>query len=434
MIGLNLLVFSTLVFLLAIVVILVLWFRSRSDSDEKVATIKIVETFSHLEHSLRDEFSNSVQIIRSDLTKSQENLRESLLSNAQNARIESAEVMSSFSNNVSTQIHGLIEINDRRVQEIRDTLEKRLQLLQVDNSNRLDEMRKTVDEKLHITLEQRLGESFKLVSERLEAVHKGLGEMRNLAVGVGDLKRVLSNVKSRGVWGEVQLERLIEDNMTIDQYGRNVKPIPGSDAVVEFAIRLPGKIDDDIPVWLPIDSKFPKEEYEKLCDIFEQADSESIKIAMASLARAVEIQGRLIASKYVSPPYTTDFAIMFLPTEGLYAEVLRCPGLLDKLHNVRINVAGPSNLAALLNSLQMGFRTLTIERRSSEVWQILRAVKTEFGKFGESLASVKKTLETASSKLGQTEVRSRAMLRNLKTLEVIPDNVDVPAAQKNEYE
>jgi DNA recombination protein RmuC len=282
-------------------------------------------------------------------------------------------------------------------------------------------MRRTVDEKLHATLEQRLGESFKLVSDRLEAVHKGLGEMQALAAGVGDLKRVLTNVKSRGTWGEVQLARLIEDNMTPDQYASNIKPVPGSDAVVEFAIRLPGRGDGGEPVWLPIDAKFPKEEYERLMDAQEAADVEGVKAAGAALGRAVEVQARLIASKYVAPPHTTDFAIMFLPTESLYAEVLRRPGLLDKLHDLRINVAGPSNLAALLNSLQMGFRTLAIEQRSSEVWQVLRAVKTEFGKFGEALASVKKTLDTASNKIGQTEVRTRAMLRNLKSVEALPE-------------
>ena len=305
--------------------------------------------------------------------------------------------------------------------EVRATVDQRLQSLQTDNSAKLDEMRRTVDEKLHATLEQRLGESFKLVSDRLEAVHKGLGEMQALAAGVGDLKRVLTNVKSRGTWGEVQLARLIEDNMTPDQYASNIKPVPGSDAVVEFAIRLPGRGDGGEPVWLPIDAKFPKEEYERLMDAQEAADAEGVKAAGAALGRAVEVQARLIASKYVAPPHTTDFAIMFLPTESLYAEVLRRPGLLDKLHDLRINVAGPSNLAALLNSLQMGFRTLAIEQRSSEVWQVLRAVKTEFGKFGEALASVKKTLDTASNKIGQTEVRTRAMLRNLKSVEALPE-------------
>ncbi|KQZ99419.1 DNA recombination protein RmuC [Achromobacter sp. Root565] len=373
------------------------------------------------QRGLRSEFSESTRSLRQELSQSHGDLRAGLSRDAQAARAESAESLSRFAVGFSEQLQGLIQINERRLMEVRATVDQRLQSLQSDNSAKLDEMRRTVDEKLHATLEQRLGESFKLVSDRLEAVHKGLGEMQALAAGVGDLKRVLTNVKSRGTWGEVQLARLIEDNMTPDQYASNVKPVPGSDAAVEFAIRLPGRGDGGDPVWLPIDAKFPKEEYERLMDAQEAADGEGVKAAGAALGRAVEVQARLIAGKYIAPPHTTDFAIMFLPTESLYAEVLRRPGLLDKLHDLRVNVAGPSNLAALLNSLQMGFRTLAIEQRSSEVWQVLRAVKTEFGKFGESLASVKKTLDTASNKIGQTEVRTRAMLRNLKGVEALPD-------------
>jgi len=373
------------------------------------------------QRGLRSEFSESTRGLRQELAQSHGDLRAGLSRDAQAARAESAESLARFAAGFSEQLQGLIQINERRLMEVRATVDQRLQSLQSDNSAKLDEMRRTVDEKLHATLEQRLGESFKLVSDRLEAVHKGLGEMQALAAGVGDLKRVLTNVKSRGTWGEVQLARLIEDNMTPDQYASNVKPVPGSDAAVEFAIRLPGRGDGGDPVWLPIDAKFPKEEYERLMDAQEAADAEGVKAAGAALGRAVEVQARLIAGKYIAPPHTTDFAIMFLPTESLYAEVLRRPGLLDKLHDLRVNVAGPSNLAALLNSLQMGFRTLAIEQRSSEVWQVLRAVKTEFAKFGESLASVKKTLDTASNKIGQTEVRTRAMLRNLKGVEALPE-------------
>ncbi|CAB3897291.1 DNA recombination protein RmuC [Achromobacter denitrificans] len=373
------------------------------------------------QRGLRGEFSESARALRAELAQSQEELRAGLSRDAQAARAESAESLARFGAGFSEQLQGLIQINERRLMEVRATVDQRLQSLQSDNSAKLDEMRRTVDEKLHATLEQRLGESFKLVSDRLEAVHKGLGEMQALAAGVGDLKRVLTNVKSRGTWGEVQLARLIEDNMTPDQYASNIKPVPGSDAVVEFAIRLPGRGDGGAPVWLPIDAKFPKEEYERLMDAQDAADAEGAKNAGAALGRAVELQARSIAAKYVAPPHTTDFAIMFLPTESLYAEVLRRPGLLDKLHDLRVNVAGPSNLAALLNSLQMGFRTLAIEQRSSEVWQVLRAVKTEFGKFGDALASVKKTLDTASNKIGQTEVRTRAMLRNLKDVEALPE-------------
>lgn len=371
--------------------------------------------------ALLEGLERTERALRADIAESQRGLRSEIAESTRAARAESAESLARFAAGFGEQLQGLIQINERRLMEVRATVDQRLQSLQTENSAKLDEMRRTVDEKLHATLEQRLGESFKLVSDRLEAVHKGLGEMQALAAGVGDLKRVLTNVKSRGTWGEVQLARLIEDNMTPDQYASNIKPVPGSDAVVEFAIRLPGRGDGGEPVWLPIDAKFPKEEYERLMDAQDAADAEGVKAAGAALGRAVELQARLIASKYVAPPHTTDFAIMFLPTESLYAEVLRRPGLLDKLHDLRINVAGPSNLAALLNSLQMGFRTLAIEQRSSEVWQVLRAVKTEFGKFGDALASVKKTLDTASNKIGLTEVRTRAMLKNLKNVEALPE-------------
>ncbi len=371
---------------------------------------------------LRAEINESSRSLRMEISQADAEFRAAVARDAAAGRTESAESLSRFAMGFSTQLQSLIETNDRRMAELRGAVEERLQHLQKDNANRLEEMRRTVDEKLHATLEQRLGESFKLVSDRLEAVHKGLGEMQNLAAGVGDLKRVLTNVKSRGTWGEVQLARLVEDTMTIDQYARNVKPVPGSDAQVEFAIRLPGRQDVEGPVWLPIDAKFPKEEYERLMDAQDKADRDGVRTAGVALARAVEAQAKLIASKYVSPPHTTDFAIMFLPSEGLYAEVLRQPGLLDKLHDMRINVAGPANLAALLNSLQMGFRTLAIEQRSSEVWQVLRAVKTEFGKFGETLASVKKSLDTASNRIGQTETRTRVMMRNLRAVEALPDD------------
>lgn len=374
------------------------------------------------QRGLRAEFAESTRALRIELAQSNESLRGVLSRDAQAARAEYAESLARFSTQFSERLEGLVALNDRRMLEVKQTVDQRLQALQADNGSRLEEMRRTVDEKLHATLEQRLGESFKQVSDRLEAVHKGLGEMQSLAAGVGDLKRVLTNVKSRGTWGEVQLARLIQDIMTPDQYASNVKPIPGSDAVVEFAIRLPGRVSDTEPVWLPIDAKFPKEEYERLMQAYDAADAEGERSAGTALARAIELQARQIAAKYVAPPHTTDFAIMFLPTEGLYAEVLRRPGLIDKLQGFRVNVAGPSNLAAMLNSLQMGFRTLAIEQRSSEVWQVLRAVKTEFSKFGESLASVKKSLDTASSKIGQTEVRTRVMLRNLKVVEALPED------------
>jgi DNA recombination protein RmuC len=389
-----------------------------AEQERLAAALRAELAESH--RGLRAEIAESMRGLRIELGRQLEDLRGGLARDAQATRSESAESLGRFSAVFGEQVQRLIDMNDRRMQEVRQTVDERLLALQAENAGKLDEMRRTVDEKLHATLEHRLGASFKLVSERLEAVHKGLGEMQTLASGVGDLKRVLTNVKSRGTWGEVQLARLLEDAMAPEQFARNVKPVPGSDAIVEFAIRLPGRADGGQPVWLPLDAKFPKEEYERLVDAEQAADADGARAAAAALARAIELQARAIAGKYIAPPHTTDFAIMFLPTEGLYAEVLRRPGLLDKLHQLRVNVAGPANLAALLNSLQMGFRTLAIERRSSEVWQVLRAVKTEFGRFGDALAGVKRTLETASSKIGQTETRTRAMLRSLKAVEALP--------------
>ena len=371
---------------------------------------------------LRAEIAESQRALRQELAAADEQFRSMVARDAATGRQEAAEALERFGQSFSQRLQDLSLGNEQRMVDLRNMVQERLKQLQTDNASKLEEMRQTVDEKLHATLEQRLGESFKLVSDRLEAVHKGLGEMQTLAAGVGDLKRVLTNVKSRGTWGEVQLARLIEDTMTTEQYARNVKIVPGSEAMVEFAIRLPGRQEAEGSVWLPIDAKFPKEEYERLHEAQELADKDAVRQASQALGRAVEAQAKLIGSKYVSPPHTTDFAIMFLPSEGLYAEVLRLPGVLDKLHDLRVNVAGPANLAAMLNSLQMGFRTLAIERRSSEVWQVLRTVKTEFGKFGQALADVKKSLESATNKIGKTETRTRVMLRNLKNVESLPDD------------
>lgn len=403
--------------------------RAKPQADDRLD--RVLENQDRLEKTWRSELADSQRQLRTELAESQRALRMELAAadeqfraivarDAAAGRQESAEALERFGQSFAQRLQSLAQSNEQRMTDLRGMVEQRLELLQKDNATKLEEMRRTVDEKLHATLEQRLGESFKLVSDRLEAVHKGLGEMQTLAAGVGDLKRVLTNVKSRGTWGEVQLARLIEDTMTIDQYAVNVKPIPHSDAVVEFAIKLPGREGLDGPVWLPIDAKFPKEEYERLHDAQEQADRDAVKQASQALGRAVEAQAKQIASKYVAPPHTTDFAIMFLPSEGLYAEVLRVPGLLDKLQELRINVAGPANLAAMLNSLQMGFRTLAIEKRSSEVWQLLRAVKTEFGKFGSSLDDIRKSLESAATRLGKTETRTRVMLKNLRSVEELP--------------
>ena len=322
------------------------------------------------------------------------------------------------------QLARLTQSNEQRSEQLRVAVETRLGAIQADNASKLEEMRKTVDEKLHATLEQRLGDSFKLVSERLEQVHKGLGEMQSLAAGVGDLKKVLTNVKTRGTWGEVQLEALLDQVLTVEQYEKNIATRPNSNDRVEFAIRLPGREmggDELRPVWLPIDAKFPMEDYQRLVDAQDRADPLAVEIAAKALEMRLRDEAKKIREKYVEPPYTTDFAILYLPTEGLYAEVLRRPGLADALQrDQRISIAGPTTLAALLNSLQMGFRTLAIEKRSSEVWGVLGAVKTEFGKFGDVLEATRKKLEQATKSIESAGVRTRQIERKLKGVEALP--------------
>lgn len=322
------------------------------------------------------------------------------------------------------QLTRLTQSNEQRFEQLRLAIEARLVAMQADNASQLEEMRKTVDEKLHATLEQRLGDSFKLVSERLELVHKGLGEMQTLAAGVGDLKKVLTNVKTRGTWGEVQLEALLDQVLTAEQYEKNVITRPNSSERVEFAIRLPGREmggDEKNPVWLPIDAKFPMEDYQRLIEAQERADPLAVELAAKALELRLRDEAKKIRDKYVEPPYTTDFAILYLPTEGLYAEVLRRPGLADGLQrDFRISMAGPTTLAALLNSLQMGFRTLAIEQRSSEVWIVLGAIKTEFGKFGEALESTRRKLEQATRSIESAGVRTRQIERKLKGVEALP--------------
>ncbi|WP_150696634.1 DNA recombination protein RmuC [Pandoraea terrae] len=349
-------------------------------------------------------------------------VRQSLMQNGQQMREEQSAALRRFGEAQHQQLTQLSEGNERRLAEVRATLEQKLKDIEVNNAAKLEEMRRTVDEKLHATLEQRLGESFKLVSDRLEQVHRGLGEMQSLAAGVGDLKRVLTNVKTRGIWGEVQLEALLDQLLTSDQYAKNVATVPGSGERVEFAIALPGANGEQgKPVWLPIDAKFPREDYERLLDAQERADPAAVEEASKALEARIRLEARTIAEKYLSPPHTTDFALLFLPTEGLYAEILRRPGLSDLLQrDFRVTVAGPTTLTALLNSLQMGFRTLAIERRSSEVWQVLGAVKTEFTKFGDVLAKTKSQLETVTRSIDQAEVRTRQMARKLKTVEALP--------------
>ncbi|MGH7113620.1 MAG: DNA recombination protein RmuC [Stellaceae bacterium] len=301
------------------------------------------------------------------------------------------------------------------------TVEGRLEAMRVDNSEKLEAIRATVDEKLHRTLEDRLGASFKLVSDQLEQVFKSVGEMRTLAAGVGDLKRVLSNVKTRGTWGEVSLGGILEQVLTAEQYERNVEIRPGSSQRVEFAIRLPGA-EGDGPLWLPIDAKFPTEDYERLSDAAERADAGAVEAAGKAIEARIRLAARDICTKYVAPPHSTDFALLFLPTEGLYAEIVRRPGLVDALQrDWRVVIAGPTTLVALLNSLRMGFRSLAIQRRSSEVWQVLRAVKTEFEKYGDILDKVQKKLQEASKTIEDVAVRRRQIGRKLASVETLPD-------------
>jgi DNA recombination protein RmuC len=321
---------------------------------------------------------------------------------------------------VGQQLQSMAAANSQNGELLRVTLNERLISIQTDNTNKLEEMRKTVDEKLHATLEQRLGDSFKLVSERLEQVHSGLGEMKTLAGSVGDLKRVMTNVRSRGTWGEVQLGAIIENVLTSEQYSRNVKTIPGSNDLVEFAIKMPGK-SEEMPLWLPIDSKYPVEQYQRLLDAYDTADKVQIQQAGTAFESSLRMEAKKITTKYVSPPHTTDFAILFVPTEGLFAEVMRRPGLSDAIQTeFRVLICGPANLAAMLSSLQMGFRTLAIEKRSSEVWSILSSVKTEFHKFGDIVDATKKSIDAAANKFTELGRRSRAIKKHLQDVQELP--------------
>jgi len=321
---------------------------------------------------------------------------------------------------VAQQLQAMAQGSQQHAEQLRQTLNDRLAAIQADNTDKLEAMRRTVDEKLHATLEQRLGDSFKLVSERLEQVHAGLGEMKSLAGSVGDLKRVMTNVRTRGTWGEVQLGAIIESLLTAEQFGRNVKTVPGSNDLVEYAIRMPGKVPDET-VWLPIDAKYPVEHHQRLQDAQDALDKGQIAQAAAAFEASLRQEARKIATKYLSPPHTTDFAILFLPTEGLFADVCRVPGMVEALQNdFRIVVAGPTTLAAMLNSLRLGFRTLAIEKRSSEVWGLLAKVKTEFRKFGETLDATQRSIDAAANKFKDIGVRTRAIERKLRDVEVLP--------------
>jgi len=386
-----------------------------------------------LERELRNAILESARGGRQELTQTLGTFQQSLVQQSaeatrtQNSQMDAfaqqlALLQKTLSDTLTLQVQQLSEANARRLSEMRGTLETQLAQLQINNAAKLDEMRQTVDEKLQTTLQARLGESFKQVADRLEQVHKGLGEMNTLAQGVGDLKHLLTNVKTRGMFGEAQLASLLEQVMAPDQYAAQHATIPGSKNRVDFAIRLPGRSEDGQPVWLPIDAKFPNEDYERLLEAQSRADAIQAELCSKALEARVRLEAKSITEKYIEPPYTTDFAILFLPTEGLYAEVLRRPGLIESLQrDYRVTLAGPTTLMAMLNSLQMGFRTLALEKRSSEVWQVLGAVKTEFGKFGDVLAKVKEQTQTVLNTLDKAQTRSNVMHRALRQVEALPE-------------
>jgi DNA recombination protein RmuC len=349
-----------------------------------------------------------------------ERLERALRDEIRGSRQENTGSLDGLRTLLTQQLEALQSTTYNRLGEVRGTLESGMKSMQEQNAAKLEQMRATVDEKLQATLETRLGESFKLVSERLEQVHAGLGEMRTLATGVGDLKRVLGNVKTRGIFGETQLAAIIEELLTPEQYAVNISTKPDSSERVEFAVKLPG--NGDAPIWLPIDAKFPSEDYERLLDAQENADTVAAAAAGQALEQRIRIEAKKIADKYISPPHTTDFGILFLPTEGLYAEVLRRPGLFEAMQReCRVVLAGPTTLSALLNSLRFGFRTLAIEKRSSEVWQVLGAVRTEFNKFGGVLDKVQQQIGTVSNTLNLAGTRTRAIERRLKGVESLSE-------------
>ncbi len=406
---------------------------TRDDEGLSALLSSMTQGNDKLEREVRREIGDNSRASRQELATTFATFQQTLVQQSaeairtQNTQIDAFAqqltlLQKTLSDTLTTQLQSVSESNARRMVEVRETLEKQLAQLQQSNSAKLDEMRKTVDEKLQTTLETRLGESFKQVADRLEQVHKGLGEMQTLAQGVGDLKHLLTNVKTRGIFGEAQLSALLEQVFTVDQYAAQVITCPGGKNPVDFAIKLPGRSDSGEPLWLPIDAKFPNEDYERLLDAQQRADVQGVEAAGKALEMRIRLDAKSISEKYIAPPHTTDFAILFLPTEGLYAEVLRRPGLMENLSREhRIMLAGPTTLLAMLNSLQMGFRTLALEKRSSEVWQVLGAVKTEFGKFGDVLAKIKSNAETMLNTVSSAEQRSRVMGKALRNVEALPE-------------
>jgi DNA recombination protein RmuC len=418
-----------LILLTIVNVVIALMNRRRADAgsnlkDVETSIMKFEAVLEKNERTLKDEFERnrresqeSAKANRDELTRSLHSFEEKFASNIK----ELNELIRQKFGDFNKQQIDNNKLATDHIKGIQETIEKQLLSIRDDNTKQLNEMRKTVDEKLQTTLEKRLGESFKQVSERLEQVHKGLGEMQTIASGVGDLKKVLSNVKTRGVLGEYQLGNILEQILTPDQYGKNVATKKGSQANVEYAIKLPGKSTDE-EVWMPVDSKFPIESYEALLAAYDRGNVGEIELAQKILVKSVEGFAKDISEKYLDPPHTTDFGIMFLPVESLFAEVLRHPGLFETLQRThRVTVTGPTTLSALLNSLQMGFRTLAVQRRSSEVWKVLGAVKSEFANFADHLRKVRKQLDTATGTLDKLQTTRTSQierkLRNVETLD-----------------
>lgn len=394
-------------------------------------------TSERLERELRREITESSRGGRQELTQSFGAFQQAVVLQSgeafrtQNTQIDALTVQSSqqlaalqktLADTLTTQLQGLSESNARRMNEVRETMEKQLNQLQTTNAAKLDEMRATVDEKLQTTLQARLGESFKQVADRLEQVHKGLGEMQTLAQGVGNLQRVLQGVKTRGMFGEVRLEALLEQVFTIDQYGKQIETKPRSNQRVDFAIKFPGRSEDGSPLWLPIDAKFPRDDYERLLEAHERADAAGVEQYGKALELRIRSEAKSISDSYLAPPFTTDFAILFLPIESLYAEVLRRPGLMDSLQrDYKVTLAGPTTLLAMLNSLHMGFRTLSLERQASEVWKVLGAVKTEFDRYATWVEKIKEQMQKATDTIDTADTRTKQMRRALKVVEALPD-------------
>jgi len=413
---------------LLITALLLLVYLSLRKTSVEIDLSAISELLTENQEKAERKLGEQMTMSRQELAASEKRLREELtglfkgFSDSLDKRIGDFSVSQSKNFEIfSAKLTELTDRNDIKMDKVKEAVEKRLEGIQKDNSEKLEAMRLTVDEKLTSTLEKRFGESFKMVSERLELVHKGLGEMQTIAVGVGDLKKVLSNIKTRGTWGEAQLGNLIAEILTTEQYDINVKTKKGSAEAVEFGIKLPGQGDEIKHVWLPIDAKFPLEDYQRLIEAQEKGDLEAVQISVKALEMRVKGEAKYIKEKYINPPYTTDFGILFLPVESLYAEVLRIPGLAEQIRReFKVIVTGPTTIQAILNSLQMGFKTLAIQKRSSEVWDVLGKVKTEFGNFGLLLEKTHKKLQEASTTIESAAAKTRNIQSKLSKVQELP--------------